>query len=728
MNRITFRHAYFLLFVLVMFPIGYPVTADAGWTDLGLYGGQIYSIALDKNNTSKMFAGAYYGGGLFRTTDGGTNWTPVTTGAEGTAYDGEATFSNTAVWGVEIAPSNSNVVWAVHNYWAEKSTDGGTTWTHILNSTMQGSQFRFCKSVAIDPANPSIVYVGAAGADTDKYRYGAIYKTTNGGSTWTNIGPPSTLDSYGSRFPDPVVAIDIDPQNGNNLYVITASANAAVLRSDVFRSRDGGATWDWNGLFYDLFTSIKVKPDDPNTFFVSGWNGIQKFTCSTTDCDSYSWVYNVAGSDIRALAFQQGNDDTLVVAGRGSYLGYYDISGNSFIWYDIGYQLLSLAIKPFTNPYPGDTVYGGELHRGIIMGRWSILRGSWSWSEKNNGVNAIQVWDVAVDPDPTKKDHYLVATGAGVYERASATSGWTKRGDFLYTSAYSVAFDSDPGSANTYYAGTEGRLYKTTDGGATWPSSVSVSGYVTGIAVTPGGSSYLYVTTRSTSSTSYGNVYRIPKDLSSVTSIKPSGNFDYNSVVIDPNDSGYDRIFVGGGNYFGASVLGKIYETTNANASTPTWTERLSNVIVNALLIDPNNSSNIYAGAGWAGGTEIPLYKSTDGGVNWQKSYQGIPGGPSRYGIWGNSATNIYVLRHVGSISDGGQSDEYMARYRYYDGMNRWMKEETDVSTPLYGIWGSDSSNIFAVGQSGTVVRYNGSAWSSSQLGSFDLHDVWGSS
>ena len=207
MTRKTFRHAYFLFFILVMLPTVYPVPVDAGWSDLGLYGGQVYTIAIDKNNTSKMFAGAYYGGGLFRTTDGGTNWTPVTTGAEGTGLDGEATFSNTAVWGVEIAPSSSNVVWAVHNYWAEKSTDGGSTWTHILNSTMQGSEFRYCKSLAIDPTDSSIVYVGTGGLNSTNTG-GAIYKTLNGGTSWTKMGQNASKE-----FTYTVVDIAINPKD-----------------------------------------------------------------------------------------------------------------------------------------------------------------------------------------------------------------------------------------------------------------------------------------------------------------------------------------------------------------------------------------------------------------------------------------------------------------------------------------------------------------------------------
>ena len=149
---------------------------------------------------------------------------PVLTGQEWGELDGEATFRNTAVWAVKIAPStdknpNNNIVWAVHNYGVSKSSSGGAddTWTHISNSTIQddctgcpndstpdqpgSEQFRYCEALSIDPSDPQTVYVGTGGPNsTDKK--GAVYKTSDGGVTWTKIG--MTVTAYD---PDP----DNDP-------------------------------------------------------------------------------------------------------------------------------------------------------------------------------------------------------------------------------------------------------------------------------------------------------------------------------------------------------------------------------------------------------------------------------------------------------------------------------------------------------------------------------------
>ena len=104
MKRRAYVYLASFLAVAVFFCLITKSRAD--WTNLGLYGGQIYEIAIDPDDTDKIFAAAYYGEGLYRTLDGGNTWGPVLTGEEDGVLDGEATFRNTAVWAVKIAPSS----------------------------------------------------------------------------------------------------------------------------------------------------------------------------------------------------------------------------------------------------------------------------------------------------------------------------------------------------------------------------------------------------------------------------------------------------------------------------------------------------------------------------------------------------------------------------------------------------------------------------------------------
>ena len=160
-GRTESSHKVFLLYVVLVASLLGPASSSFSqeaqvWTNLGLYGGQIYDIAVDHTNPDKMFAGSYEGDGLFVTTDAGETWRAVETENE---PEGEGTFKNHAVYAVKIAPSDNDVIWVTNAYWLEKSTDGGENWTHILNAEMQrdcancggeGDDLRYNRSLAID--------------------------------------------------------------------------------------------------------------------------------------------------------------------------------------------------------------------------------------------------------------------------------------------------------------------------------------------------------------------------------------------------------------------------------------------------------------------------------------------------------------------------------------------------------------------------------------------------
>ncbi|MEJ2038774.1 MAG: hypothetical protein P8X55_07545 [Desulfosarcinaceae bacterium] len=140
------------------------------WSNLGIYGGSIRSLAFDPVNPDRLFASTYLGRGLYLSEDGGATWQAL---EMDNLLFGEDTFNEQAVYAVAVAPSNPDIVWAAHNYWVAKSTDGGQTWTHITNSMMQlacatcggeDDAWRLCLSIEIHPDNPDVVYVGTGGA------------------------------------------------------------------------------------------------------------------------------------------------------------------------------------------------------------------------------------------------------------------------------------------------------------------------------------------------------------------------------------------------------------------------------------------------------------------------------------------------------------------------------------------------------------------------------------
>ena len=726
-KRLFIRMSVFFTILTLAF-CGFAASAGAqAWENMGLYGGQIYEIAIDPDDSDKMFAGVFYGDGLYLTQNGGTTWAPVLTGHEGGELDGEATFRNTAVWAVKIAPStdndpDNNLVWAAHNYCAEKSTNGGDTWTHISNSTMQGSESRYCESLAIDPSDPQTVYVGTGGPNgTDTH--GAIYKTTNGGQTWTKIGmveenfdpdPDNDPIDYDERdldheFYSTVVDIAIHPEDSNIIWALDFNDILGKYLGILYLSTDGGQTWSWDiglGAFIGE-TGLVVKPDEPNVVFIGSLLGIVRVEYDENNWDSTPELsYPIGwegGKNVRALAFDPQNPDVLYAAlgmSENFQLLKSTDGGINFDYvYDHDYQFITLTV----HPEDSDVIFGGERLLGVYKGIYNSGQNDYTWSPINNGINAIRVNDIAIDPNDST--HLLAGTSIGVYEygKPGYDDAWTPTASLTFTEAFSVAFDSTDTDGSSYYAGIESYLVKTTNHGTNWTYSndLGYPHFVNDIAIDPNTSNTLFITTRSP-----GSVWKSIDGGSNLTQVLSSSQFDFGAVAINPDDS--THILAGGGNYSGSDVPGKLYESTDGGTN---WSTVLDNVTVNALLFDPDDSDIVYAGCGYSEGTDVPLYKGTYDSQTqtwaWVKSYEGIPGEPTRYGVWGNTANDIYVLSHSGCMVQGGEDDMNIL---HYDGTG-WSQMDIGVSTPLYDIWGSSGSNVFAVGDSGTIVHYNGTAW-----------------
>jgi len=218
--------------------------ADAGpfgalrWRSLGpARGGRSIAVAGSTSRPNEYYMGAT-GGGLWKTTDGGTTWKPVT--------DGLINYSS--VGAVAVAASNPDVVYIgtgeadirgniIQGGGAYKSTDAGKTWTHIgLTETQVIAKIR------VHPSNPDLVYVAAFGHHAAPNPERGVYRSKDGGKTWDRI-----------LFRDNKTGANeliIDPNNPQVIYVALWEAyrNAYEMSSGgpgsgIFKSTDGGDHW-----------------------------------------------------------------------------------------------------------------------------------------------------------------------------------------------------------------------------------------------------------------------------------------------------------------------------------------------------------------------------------------------------------------------------------------------------------------------------------------------------
>src|SRR5262245_36481225 len=170
--------------------------------------------------------------------------------------------------GATGVPGEPNVFYiGVNNGGVWKTTDFGHTWTPIFDDQPTGS----IGTLAVAPSNPDVIYVGSGeGLQRPDLSTGdGVYKSTNGGKTWTNMGLRD-----GQQIP----AILVDPRDPNRVFVaVLGHPYGANAERGVFRSADGGKSWQ-KILYKDEDTgavALEFDPGDPRTIYAVLWSSRQ---------------------------------------------------------------------------------------------------------------------------------------------------------------------------------------------------------------------------------------------------------------------------------------------------------------------------------------------------------------------------------------------------------------------------------------------------------------------
>ena len=208
------------------------------WRSIGpaIMGGRIDDFAVVESNPSTIYVGAATGG-VWKTTNNGITWQPI--------FDDQGTGS---IGDITIAPSNPNVIWVgtgeannrQSSSWGDgvyRSLDAGKTWRNMgLKDTQTIGR------IVIDTHDPNTVYVAAGGHLWGPNSDRGVFKTTDGGNTW----------SKSLHIDDDTGATDIaiDPQSSNTLYAAMYQRrrtawgfNGGGPHSGLYKTSDAGQTW-----------------------------------------------------------------------------------------------------------------------------------------------------------------------------------------------------------------------------------------------------------------------------------------------------------------------------------------------------------------------------------------------------------------------------------------------------------------------------------------------------
>ncbi len=529
-------------------------------------------VALHTDGRKRM---AHYGLGVFKTTNGGQSWSPTGLSFNQTNFDGSL------IRRVFVNATNSNDLVAAGTGGIWKSPDGGGSWTKIIDSLIW--------DIEQDPTNKNILY--ASGGYVSKINEGSacILKSTDFGSTWTllNTGIPKT----GSAQRIELAISTSDPN-----YVYALCCNMSQGLHAIYRTTNGGSTWsqrcttpnilssNGNGSggqgAYDL--TIIVNPTDRNTIYTGGltvWGSNDGGTTMNQVNDYYS-----IHPDQHFFAYNNLNN-TYYLCNDGGLYKAQTISQtlNTTSWTRIsdGMQIPSYYRVSTSKNNPNFLIAGAQDNGTVYYNgsTWNFVNGGDGMDGSMDGIDSSTM---------------IVSSQFGYFEKT--TDGGQTLTSLNITGEngeWTTPIERDPTNNNVLYAGYE-NLHKSTDNGDNWSPISNITGPpITSIAICPSNNNYIYLTKRVQTTTSSGAMaWRTSNGGSSWTDITaglPDSLYFIDLAVDDVNPN---TVWVSVGGFYPGV---KVFQTIDGGLNWTNISYNLPNLPVNTVL-KRTGTNELYVG------------------------------------------------------------------------------------------------------------------------------------
>ena len=609
--------------------------------------GRVNVVAVDPTNDNIMYAGSA-AGGVWKTTDGGANWTPKTDD-----------FAGLGVADIIIDPNNTNILYMatgdgeandIPSIGIFKSIDGGDNWT-ATGLTYSINNAIYITDISFAPGSSTKIFALAGNE---------IKVSTDSGANWSNVPVTYTAANFFEDF----LTIIFDPNDANKVIVSDSF-------DGIYVSTNGGSTFTGHTTLQGTGTSNKIKltttANDTDHFYAIGADSKfrkYRFAIDNTNNDLVNEVliagFNAQGGYNICIAVSPTNKNNIVVGGVDGFRS--TDNGTTF----------SLFLNAYDNP-PGEGFYVHPDHHflsflsdgvtvidghdgGVHKGLFSSTTG---WTDLSNGLVITQSYSIAITQGINGDDYMMgnqdndgfskvlkngtqkwvsciagdgTATGIDIGDATirylGSTNGALSRTNDGYASSYvsdtsilskdnDAAFASPlglhPSTAATIYAG-HNDVKKSVDRGANWTALNS------GLT----GTSFLNITENNTNiriiaiGASGGNTIAKRSDDDGVTwSVIPDaevGTTTFNSFYGKKNE-----------NIIYATVSGyndgsKVYKSTDNGVTWTNISSDLPNIVMKKIILDTTRSDEtLYVG------TELGLYWKNNTTTNWQKLGTGLP-------------------------------------------------------------------------------------------------------
>ena len=670
----------------------------------------IGSVAISPSDPTTVFVGtgesalsgdSFFGVGIYRITNADTS--PVVSGPLNLGVSGADVFTGRSVSKIVVNPTNSNILFITTTS-GTGGIGGGTTGFTLPNAgvfrttnamaarptfeklNIQGTlgASRSVVDAVIEPDNPARLLVTVVGNGSD----GGVYLTTNALDSVPNFMRTLTTGD-GTGVGRAELAVN---KAGGVTTVYAATGTAA---GTLYKSVDGGVTFTQaiaNNFcspqcFYDI--AVAVDPNDANKVYLGGSPSLA-FGRSTNGGTSFTNSSTGLHVDTQAFGVSPSNPNVVYFGSDGGIWKTNDVSATPIVWTTLNNssfsatQFQSIALHPTDRHF----TLGGTQDNGTQF--FAVDGRTWVRSDGGDGGFVVIDQNAANFTNVTTYHTYFNSSGSQIgFSRA--TTGDTTTGDPAWTSFLGCGGTSNgincadttlfyapmalgPGNPNSLYFGTN-HLYRSTDRGTTMAdvsgtlpatiSAISIARQTDDVRIAGTITGRVFLSTAAGATT-----------MTDITGAIPARFVG--RAVIDPNNINTAYITLTG---YGLGTGQHVWKTTNLLSGSPTWSvagSGIPDVPTNAFAVDPANSQQLFAG------TDIGVFRSTDGGASWQPFSNGLP----RVAVFGMEIQSVYRVLKIATHGRGVYEMDLNAPQNAvkfdFDGDG---KADISVFRPTGGFW-----------------------------------------
>ncbi len=480
-----------------------------------------------------------------------------------------------------------------------KSTDAGQTWVNLFDDFPQIG----VSGIAIDPNDSNTLYVATGDDDAaDSYSIG-VFKSTDGGQTWNETG----LNPSNTNVNTLLNEITIDPTNSNILWVGSSSG--------LFKSIDAGATWDRVQTGY--ISDFKLKPGDPNTVYavsnahILGGGNVTVFYKTTNGADFEPIQSSVLPTNAGrvVLGVSPGNPEVLYVLAANTasqnftYQGFYksEDSGATFVESPNTVNIMESNQAWFDLALEVSPTNANEVYMGCLN-IWKSTNGGNSWFKLNEWfLNNAAYTHADIHSLKFFNDKLYAATDGGIYVSENGGSTFTDfTGGMAIGQFYKLSVS--PGNPSKMIGGLQDNGGQVLNQGQ-WNNYHGGDGMDN--AIDPNNDNIVYGFTQ------FGGTLNISSDSGqSIAVVTPPENAQGNRV----NGNWITPLAISstGDLYSGFDGVYKLVGTSWEKVSTNNFGGVDQGEVLEDLLVDPTNPNIIYAAE------DTFVYQSKDGGQTFQ--------------------------------------------------------------------------------------------------------------